>query len=151
MPLSEYASLLDDSLQVSKAFPAANANNNSDGLKIGGRLQRDKHGEVAVMLPAGLALVADKDITVHLEHSSDDGVADSYVDIPLLGSVVVTGIAGGGIPTTDGAGYEIDGAGNLWIFYPLPRGVESYVRANVAVEDAGGTLTTKEYLVAYVL
>lgn len=149
MSKQNHATLRDAQLTTTKAFPAAAASNNSASLEIGGGddYGRRKNLEVIVELPENTALVADKDITVKLQDSADD---ETFTDVALLGAVVVTGKTGNGMPDTDGPGYAVQEDGSILIAFPCPRGLKKHVRANVAVETGGGTLTALEYTVSVV-
>lgn len=141
--------LIDALHSVSKAFPAAAANNNSDTIDLGSTpTSRPEGPEIAIKLPENSTLVATKDIYVKLQDSADDS---TYADVPQLGTITVVGKSGDGMPDTDGEGYEVDADGNVWIFFPLPRQLNRYLQANIAVETGGGDLTSLNYEVALVV
>jgi len=135
----------DAALTETKAFPAANANNNTDGIFVDTQEESIPGAELIVRFPENSILVATKSISVKVQTSSDNGDADSYSDLSTLGTVTVTGKAGNGLPDSSGNGFEVDANGDVIVAYPLPRNLEAYLRVNVAVEDAGGDLTGLSY------
>lgn len=118
----------DASLEVTLALPAAGANANSDAIDFEAVAPgvTTEAIELEVALPATPDLVDTKSITVHLEDSAD-GV--TFADIATLASLVDAGVA------TD------QGGAGATRTYKLPSDVRRYVRANGAVEAAGGDNT----------
>lgn len=142
-------SIADYSLKVSKAFPAANANNNSDGIDTGTLGSAAEAVNIRVQLPAAAALVATETAIVHLEDSADNS---TFADIARLGAITVTGKTGNGVPDASVAGsFEVDADGNVNIDFPVPHDCRRYVRANVALSASAGDLTALSYTVGIVV
>ena len=141
----------DIRLQTTKAFPAAAANNQSDGLAIGGGAEYARRGGLLILrIPANSTLVDDKSITAKIQHSADDGDVDDYADVACLGAVAVTGMDANGTPVDGVPGaYEVLTNGDVLITWPCPHGLKEWVRAHVAVEADGGNLTGIEYAFSY--
>ena len=142
---------LDTRLTTAKAFPAANANNQSDALPIGGGdtfARRD--GRLFIDIPANEILADGIAITAKVQHSSDNGVADSFADVACLGAVAVLGITGDGTPaaTVPGA-FEVLPNGTVRISWPCPVNLKRFARVHVAVAADGGNLTGLNYTFGY--
>ena len=120
---------------VTKAFPAANANNDSASIDlealVGGRFE---NVQVEVSVPATTALVADKDLTITIEDSADDS---TFAAIPEIAPFVVTGEYGNG---SAAAAFRVR----------LPPTARRYIRINQAVENSGGTITAQSGTLALI-
>jgi hypothetical protein len=142
---------LDIRLKVSKAFPAANGNNQSDGLPAGGGdIFARRDGRLFLDIPANEILADGLAITAKVQHSSDDGNLDAYADVACLGAVAVTGRTGDGTPeaTVPGA-FEVLPTGAIRISWPCPVNLKRWTRAHVAVANNAGNLTGLNYTFGY--
>lgn len=117
----------DNSLIVTKALPAAAANNNSPTLDLGGSASyfQAQHVEVEIVVPATPALVDAKTIIISLQDSADDS---SYAATDPAISTTLTGA--GGV-----------GAAAKTVRFRLPSNVRRYIQFNQAVLTAGGDST----------
>jgi len=122
----------DAELNVSKALPAADANNTTDSIDLGAATPWPTTETIGVDLsvPATPDLVEAKTITFTLEESADNS---SFAAIAELATLVVTGaaLAAGGPAATR-------------TIY-LPPSVKRYVRAKAAVLADGGDNTGVSY------
>jgi hypothetical protein len=120
----------DASKQVSVSLPAAAANVNSASIDLGYNPGQIENAEVELAVDETTALVDTKDVDVTLYDSADDSsfAAVAVFAAPLL---KVTGVTGNGNDETK-------------LQVRLPRTIRRYVRINVAVETAGGTVTAHE-------
>lgn len=132
----------DKALMKETAFPAAGADGNSEGIKIGAQDDRLESVELFAKIPENSILADGQTITIKVQVSADDS---AYADIPPLGSVVIAGKSGNGLPDADGAGFTVDDNGNVEIRWAVPSGLGEYVRANVALSATAGDLTGLEY------
>jgi hypothetical protein len=116
----------DALLEVTKALPAAAANNNTDAIDLeqvaGGDLEAI---EFEVSVPALPALVEDKTVTITVEDSANG------TDFDALDPAITTVITGG-------AG---NGADAKTVRFRLPSTARRHVRLNQAVLAAGGNNT----------
>ena len=123
-------SLVDSLLTVTKALPAASANNATDGISIGGE---DPHRECLKLradIPANSVLVATKTLSLVLQDSADNS---SFADVADPGqSIAIVGATGFAADT---------------LYFDIPQHSPQYVRVYQAVEAAGGdnTGTTISY------
>lgn len=118
----------DAQLIVTKALPAAAANNNTDSIDIkGGTSNVDVPAGVHVecVIPALANLADTKKVTIHIEESDDDS---TWSDVDPLGQTTVTGAGGAG-----SSAKTVD--------FALPPTLKRYVRFNQAVDSAGGDNT----------
>lgn len=117
----------DVNVRVTKALPAAAANNNSDSIDLGhafpGR-SVDKT-ELVINLPATPSLADDKTVIITLQDSAD---GSSFAAVTGVSTIVATGA--GGV-----------GAAAIERRIKLPTGVRRYIRFNQAVLTAGGDNT----------
>lgn len=117
----------DALLSVTKALPAAGANNNSDSIDLGSPtpIVVGDSIEVEVALPALANLVEDKTVTCTLQDSADDS---TFAAITGLSTLVVTGKTSGGAAAASRV-------------VRLPSSVRRYIRVNTAVLTSGGDNT----------
>jgi len=119
----------------SKAFPAANANNNTDSIDILGAADGTPVCELEIVMPATTALAATKDVDFTVQESDDDS---SFATAEWAPIKQVTGITGNG-----------NAASTLRI--GIPSNAKRYVNLKCAVEGSGGDITGSSYsLKAYV-
>jgi hypothetical protein len=116
----------DAALSVSKALPAAAANNDSDSIDLeqvyGGRIE---NVELEISVPALPALVEAKTVTITIQDSADDS---SFAAVTGLATFVITGAVG-------------NGAAAVSRRIKLPPITRRYVRWNQAVLTGGGDNT----------
>lgn len=122
---------IDALLEVSKAFPAAAANNTTDAID----LRQVPAGElenivVELDIPATTTLVADKTATFTFQHKA--AATDSFADTDPVISKIVTGKSGNG---SDAAKVQ----------FRLPPGCKRYIAMKCAVLTGGGDNTAKSY------
>ena len=126
-------SLVDTSQQVSTALPAAAASASSASLDLGFNRNRDENVEVEIAVDLTTILVDTKDIDLTLQMSSDNAVADAFVDVPEFADPVLkVTSAGTGNPETK-------------LQIRLPRSTERYIRVSAAVETGGGDVTGSNF------
>lgn len=120
----------DALLEVSKAFPAAEANNTSDPIDLeqaaGGELENIVF---ELEIPALTALVATKTATFTVQHGA---AANSLADLDPAITHVVTGVTGNGHP-----GEKVQ--------FRLPPNAKRFVAVKCAVQASGGDNTAKKY------
>jgi hypothetical protein len=116
---------VDVEKEVTKAMPAAGASADTDSIDLGENPGQLENVEVEIDIPALPALVATKDVTIHLEDSADDS---SFADVSELASQTITGATGNGAAATK-------------FHFRVPRAIRRYIRANIAVETGGGDNT----------
>ena len=116
-------SLKDDNLKTTKVLPAANANNTSDPIYIGGLGPHRENLKLRISWPANTVLVADKTITLRLYSAATTTLA---AETDPAQSFVITGDTG------FAKGY---------VDFDLGQGVLAYVGWNQAVENGGGDNT----------
>lgn len=118
--------LTDAAKTVTKALPAAAANNDTDAIDleqaIGGDIENIAF-EIAV--PALPALVEDKTVTIKVQDSAD---GSSFADLDPAISTVITGGTG-------------NGAAAKTVRFRLPPSARRYIRLNTAVLTGGGDNT----------
>lgn len=118
----------DALLSVSKALPAADANNDTDSFNIGATGPHREGLKLRVDVPVNSVLVADKTVTLTLHDSADDSsfaaVADPGQTIEIVGA---TGFAA--------ATY----------FFDVPAHARDYIRVNQAVLVGGGDNTATSF------
>jgi hypothetical protein len=119
----------DADVKVTKALPAAAANNNSSGIDLGSVTPGVLGEKIEVILevPALPSLVDAKTVIYTLQDSAD-GV--TFVAIPELATLTVTGAGGVGCAAATRT-------------VRLPSSVRRYVGFNQAVLAAGGDNTAK--------
>lgn len=126
MPIENTRNLRDASLRATIALPAAGASANTPGINLGtaspGRVPAV---ELAVEVPATPALVDTKKLTLTVQDSADGVTFAAVADLP---QIVATGAGG-------------TGAAAIARRFPLPIGLQQYVRLNAAVEASGGNNT----------
>lgn len=115
----------DAKLATEKALPAANANTDSDAIKVG-KTAALENMEVAFGHGAVPALVEAKTITIKLQDSANG--TSGWADIPGLAALVTTGAVG------NGAAAKVSKV-------RLPGNTKEFIRANAAVENGGGNNT----------
>jgi hypothetical protein len=120
----------DAKLATSKALPAANANTNSDAIKVGKQAAMEAM-EVVFGHGAVPALVEAKTLTIKLQHS-DNGTS-GWADVPGLAALVSTGAVGNGAPAKN---HKVR----------LPGNTKEFIRANAAVENGGGANTAVDFV-----
>ncbi len=118
---------IDASLQVTKALPAANANNTSTGIDLGSVLPSVslKETEFVVSVPATPALADTKIHSLKVQDSADNA---TFADVALLATQSRTGAGGAGAAASE---YR----------WSLPPTIRRYVRVYQAVEASGGDNT----------
>jgi putative AlgH/UPF0301 family transcriptional regulator len=116
-------SLKDDNLKVTKALPAAAANNTSDPIYIGGLGPHREGLKLRVSWPANTVLVANKKLTLTLYSAATTTLA---AEADPAQTFVITGDTG------FAKGY---------VDFELGQGVLAYVGWNQAVETGGGDNT----------
>jgi hypothetical protein len=118
--------LVDENFEVTKALPAAAANNNTDALDLeqttGGQIEAIAF-EIAV--PALPALVEAKTVTITVQDSAD-GTNFAAID-PAISTVITGGVGNGAAAKT--------------VRFRLPPSARRYVRLNTAVLADGGNNT----------
>lgn len=120
-------SLIDAALVVTKALPAAAANNTTDAID----LQNAAPGislekiDFVISVPATPALVDTKTHTLKVQDSAD---GSSFADVSLLATQTRTGAGGAGAAA---ATYR----------FKLPPSIRRYIRVYQAVETSGGNNT----------
>lgn len=122
---------IDAELEVSKAFPAAAANNTCDAIdleQVGGELE---NVVVELDIPALTALVATKTATFTLQHGA---AADSLADTDPAITHVVTGAEGNGHAAEK-------------VQFRLPPSCKRFIAVKCAVLTGGGDNTAKSYTV----
>ena len=117
----------DALLSVTKALPAAGANNDSGSIDLGSPtpIVVGDSIEVEVALPALANLVKDKTVTCTLHDSADN---TTFAAITGLSTLVVTGGDSGGAAAASRV-------------VRLPSSVKRYIRVNTAVLTDGGDNT----------
>jgi hypothetical protein len=124
----------DTGLIVTKALPAAAANNNTDTIDLGTAVGTPENVEVEISIPAMTANnSASYSADIKLQHCTTTG--GSFEDLDdgtgsLPDIVVVTpGVA--------------DGTGSIArvVRFRLPRGIKRFIQFNQAVTTGGPTLT----------
>jgi hypothetical protein len=95
--LANRRNLKDAELIVSKALPAANANNNTDSIEIGGAGPHRERLKLRATIPTNAALVATKTLTLTLQDSADDS---SFAAVSPGQAAAVVGKGGNGIDAT---------------------------------------------------
>jgi hypothetical protein len=114
---------VDALLSTTKALPAANANNDSDALYIGGLGPHREKLKLRASWPANTVLVATKKLTLTLKSGATSTTA---AELDPAQTFVITGDTG------FAAGY---------VDFELGQGVLAYVAVNQAVEADGGNNT----------
>jgi hypothetical protein len=124
--------LQDAALSVTKALPAADANNTSNSIDLGSVAlgPTGDHIEVEFGVPATPDLTEGDTITLTLQDSADDS---SFAAIAPLTTIVVTGAAA-----------AAGGAAASRIIR-LPRTTRRYIAVNAAVLTGGGDNTGVDY------
>jgi len=119
--------LLDSSLSVTTALPAAGATANSASIDLRQTTADtiNEQFEVQVLLPATPSLADTKNVTITFQDSADNS---SFAAIPELATLVVTGA--GGV-----------GASAATRTVRLPSSARRYLRISQAVDSAGGSNT----------
>lgn len=120
-------SLRDANLTVSKALPAANANNTSDSIDLGAAAPGVtlENVDLVIEVPATPSLADTKSHTVKVQDSADNA---SFADVAELATLTRTGAGGAGAAAS---------ARRL----KLPPGIRRYIRFYQAVEATGGDNT----------
>jgi hypothetical protein len=120
-------SLRDANLTVSKALPAANANNASDSIDLGATSPgvTVESVDLVIEVPATPSLVDTKSHTLKVQDSADNA---SFADVAEIATVTRTGAGGAGAAATTRR-------------VKLPPSVRRYVRLYQAVEASGGDNT----------
>jgi len=118
----------DSSLKVTKALPAAAANNTSDAIDLSAVSPGAAADviEVEISVPALANLVEAKTVTCTLQHS--DSASSGFAAISELATLVVTGGTGNGAAAASRT-------------VRLPSSVKRYIAVNSAVLTAGGDNT----------
>lgn len=117
-------SLADALTTVTKALPAQNANNTTDGIYIGGQGPHRERLKLRVTIPANSVLVAAQTLTLALQDSADNS---SFAAVAGPGqSHVITGDTGFAADT---------------IYFDIPAHARDYVAVNQAVSASGGNNT----------
>lgn len=125
-------SIKDAALIVTKALPAAAANNDSASIdlqKVDATFERI---ELEISVPALPALVEAKTVTITIQDSADN---TTFAAIAELATLVITGGTG-------------NGAAAASRVVRLPSTTRRYVRFNSAVLTAGGDNTAKSVTAA---
>lgn len=126
--------LRDAAFEVSKALPAAAANNATDALDLGqAKVQSLEAVEFELAIPATPALVDTKLITFTVEDSAN-GTDFAAID-PLISTTVV------GVATSQGGAAKT-------VNFRLPSQTRRYVRVKAAVETGGGSNIAVSYTLA---
>lgn len=120
-------SLRDAALKVTKALPAAGANNTSSSIDLQTSAPgvSMEHIDVLIEVPATASLADTKSHTVKLQDSADNS---SFADIAELSTLTRTGAGGAGAAASTRQ-------------VKLPPGVRRYIRFYQAVEGSGGDNT----------
>lgn len=126
---NEFARNIKDAAKiVTKALPAANANNNTDTIDLEGVNGTKPEGiEVEISVPATTTLVDGTAITIKLQDSADNS---TFADVDPLIQTTVTGGTG-------------NGSAAKVARFRLPSGVRRYIQFNQAVANGGGDNTGK--------
>lgn len=129
--------IIDANKQVTKAFPAANANHNTDTIDFN-HTPPDcpPHGsELIVDIPA-LPNHVDTGVTIviKLQDSADNS---SYADVDPAISTSIVGVA------STGTAAKV-------VRFPIPSTMRRYARLNIAVPTGGGDNTAKSIIVSAV-
>lgn len=114
----------DALLSVSKALPAAAANNNTDSIDIGSAGPHRDKLKLRVDVPVNSVLVATKVLTLTFQDSADDS-SFAAVDDP-----------GQTITIVGDTGFAAD-----TLYFDVPQHARQYIRVNQAVETGGGDNT----------
>lgn len=122
----------DTLLVVTKALPAAAANNNTDGIDLETTVGNPENVEVEVSIPAMAAHdSASYDVTIKLQHSTTNGTfLDLDTGTEALPDIVITH-----------PGVASTGSAARVVRFRLPRGLNRYISFNQAVTTGGPTLT----------
>jgi hypothetical protein len=123
--------LVDALVSTTKVLPAANANNDTDAINIGGLGPHRERLKLRASWPANTVLVAEKKITLTLKSGA---TSSTSTELDPAQSFVITGATG------FAAGY---------VDFELGQGVLDFIVVNQAVENGGGdnTGTTFTYRV----
>jgi hypothetical protein len=134
MSVNYARNLRDGDFEVTKALPAAAANNATDGLDLGQtKVQSLEAIEFELAIPATPALVDTKLITFTVEDSADNS---SFAAVDPLVSTTVVGVA-----TSQGGTAKT-------VRFRLPSQTRRYVRVKAAVESGGGSNIAVSYTLA---
>lgn len=125
------------------ALPAANANVDTPVIDLrtnGAPLGTVPNLGLLVKVDSVLGNLADSHaVTITLKHCSTSG--GSFVPIPGVGNLTLTGAGGVGASTFDGMpGLEVE--------LTLPRHTLGFIKANVAVANGGGDNTAANLIIA---
>lgn len=126
--------LKDALATVSKALPAANADNDTDEIYIGGEGPHRERLKLLVEVPATPALVDGETITFTLEN----GASVAPGGINALQTYTVTGA-------------NTPGADAVDFYFDISQGIGEYIQVNQAVSSSGGDntgVTVNYYLVS---
>jgi hypothetical protein len=120
-------SIKDAALIKTKALPAAGAANATDSIDLQ-KVDASFEGiEVEIAVPALPSLADTKTVTVTLKDSADNA---TFAAIAELATLVLTGAGGAGAAAASRV-------------VRLPSSTRRYLRADIAVEAAGGDNTAK--------
>lgn len=134
MSVNYARNLRDGDFEVTKALPAAAANNATDALDLGQeKVQSLEAIEFELAIPATPALVDTKVITFTVEDSADNS---SFAAVDPLVSTTVVGVA-----TSQGGTAKT-------VRFRLPSQTRQYVRVKAAVESGGGSNIAVSYTLA---
>jgi hypothetical protein len=127
-------SLTDASLKVTKAIPAANANNTTDAIDLAATSPGHTLETVdfVINVPATPALADTKSHTLKIQDSAN---GTDFTDVAALATRTRTGAGGAGAAAVE---YRVK----------LPPSIRRYVRVYQAVESAGGDSTGVSITVA---
>ena len=119
--------LRDSNLTVTKALPAAGANNTSDSIDLGATAPGVslENVDLVIEVPATPSLADTKSHTVKVQDSADNS---SFADVAELSTLTRTGAGGAGAAASSRR-------------VKLPPGIRRYVRFYQAVEGSGGDNT----------
>lgn len=119
--------LQDAALKVTKALPAANANNATDAidLTVTAPGVSVENIDLVVTVPATASLADTKSHTLKVQDSADNS---TFADVSLLATQTRTGAGGAGAAAST---YR----------WKLPPSIRRYVRIYQAVEASGGDNT----------
>ena len=124
--------LRDAGIAVTKALPAAGANNNTATIDLGGGPFYPEEPEIEINLPALTAHTdSTKNVTITLQDSADNVTFASTDD--GIGARVAITLTTPGVAST--------GTAARVARFKLPIGVKRYIQFNQAVTSAGPTLT----------
>lgn len=126
--------LKDANASVTKALPAAGANNDTDEIYIGGEGPHREGLKLLVEVPATPALVDDETITFTLEDGATGATATSNPGQ----TYTITGV-------------NTPGADAVDFYFDIPQGAGEYILVNQAVSGSGGDntgVTVSYYLVS---